>query len=168
MNTGQPAARPWEAAAFEVVLRRALLASGSDPAAVATFSECGYDHSRYGLRLALPAGAAVYLQIVAARPPDPRSGPEGSPPPRTRAPSLPGRGRTALTLVELHLVAALTALEDRRIRWVEPFSTLKGSIPFGLRVVFHCGATVCCYLVHAVPAGSTRPHGGRFPSIRHI
>jgi len=32
------------------------------------------------------------------------------------------------------------------IRWVEPLSTLRAAVPFGLRVTFHSGAVVCCYV----------------------
>ncbi|MCM2430955.1 hypothetical protein [Streptomyces sp. RKAG337] len=167
--TGSEEPRPWTAARFEVVLRDLLTAAGSDPASTATFAEAGYTSSRYGLRLALPAGAVVYLQIIAARPPDGRSDEQGPPPPQLRAAALPGRGRTAMTAVERYLISVLTARQDPYVRWVEPLSALGGSIPYGLRITFHSGAIVCCYVAHALPSASSGSvPGTRFPSIQHI
>lgn len=167
-GTAPERAEPWHAAGFQVLLREALAAAGDDPASLATFAEAGYTRSRYGLRLTLPAGAVIYLQIVAARPPDSRRSPVGTPPPQQRAAALPARGATQLTAVERHLIKALTARQDPLVRWVEPLSTLKTAIPFGLRVTFHNGAVVCCYVVHAVPVKARSPLGGLFPSIGTI
>lgn len=156
------------AAGFESLLREALLAAGDAPASVSAFSEIGYTRSLYGLRLTLPSGAGVYLQIIAARAADERRSAVGTPPPPQRAAALPSRGPTRLTAVERHLVRALTARRDERIRYVEPLSAAAGSIPFGLRVTFHSGAMVCCNVAHAVPPGERTSVGGVFPSVAAI
>ena len=165
-TTGAP--QPWDAAGFESLLRQALVAAGDDPDGVTTFAEAGYTRSRYGLRLALPSGATVHLQIVATRPPDQEGPRRGALPPKQHSAALPAQGKTSLSAVEQHLASALTAIGDPHIRRVEPLSSLGTAVPYGLRVVFHCRAVVCCYLVRATPAGALHPRGGLFPSLRRI
>ncbi|GAA2970202.1 hypothetical protein GCM10010519_01790 [Streptomyces lactacystinicus] len=160
--------QPWQASEFESLLHTCLDENTRNQVQVATFAETGCTHSRYGLRLTLPTGAEVYLQIVAARPPDGRAEPQGTPPPRQRAAALPAVGKTPLTAVERHLIRALTARQDPFIRWVEPLSAANGAIPYGLHVTFHCGAVVCCYVAYLVPAGYSRPLGGPYPALRQF
>jgi hypothetical protein len=106
--------QPWQAAGFEALLRTAL--DEVSQGLATTFAECGCAHSRYGLRLTLPAGAEVDLQLVSARPPDERGTAQGSPPPLQRAAALPAAGKTALTAVERHLIGVLTARQDPSVR----------------------------------------------------
>ncbi|MEU6405361.1 hypothetical protein [Streptomyces sp. NPDC046985] len=135
---------------------------------MATFDESGCTHSRYGLRLTLPTGVEVYLQIVAGQPADERRPAQGAPPIRQRSAPLPAAGKTALAAVELHLIDVLTARQDPFVQEVAPLSSSNGSIPYGLRVAFHSGAYVFCYVALLVPAGRTRPLGGLFPSLSHV
>jgi hypothetical protein len=160
--------RPWEAAGFENLLRACLDHDSGAGGRVASFAESGCTHSRYGLRLTLPTGVDVYLQIVAGQPADERRPAQGAPPPRQRSTPLPTAGKTALTDVELHLIDSLTARQDPIIREVTPLSSSSGSIPYGLRVAFHSGAYVFCYVAFVVPASRTRPLGGLFPSLMRV
>ncbi|MCG7522861.1 hypothetical protein MHW47_00125 [Streptomyces sp. OfavH-34-F] len=160
--------KPWEAAGFQNLLRACLSHDGADEGPVATFEESGCTHSRYGLRLTLPTGVQVYLQIVAGQPPDERRPAQGAPPLRQRSAPLPTTGSTALAAVELHLIDALTARQDPLVQAVTPLSSSNGSIPYGLRVAFHSGAYVFCYVALLVPAGWTRPLGGLFPELSHV
>ncbi|MCX5215686.1 hypothetical protein OG689_41765 [Kitasatospora sp. NBC_00240] len=159
--------RPWEAGQFESLLK-SLLTSEGGVSAVTTFAEAGYTVSRYGLRLSLPSGAAVYLQIVSASAPDGRAPQQGTAPPRLRAAALPARGKTSLSAVERHLQAVLSSAGDRRIRLTEPYSARGASIAYGLHVRFHNGATVYCYVVHALAPGTDVPRGRPFRSVRQI
>lgn len=160
--------RPWEAAGFESLLRTCLSQDSDAGGRVAAFGEFGCTHSRYGLRLTLPTGVEVHLQIVAGQPADERRPAQGAPPPRQRSAPLPTAGKTALTAVELHLIDALTARQDPFVQEVTPLSSSNGSIPYGLRVAFHSGAYVFCYVAFLVPAGRTRPLGGLFPSLSRV
>ncbi|MFJ9574657.1 hypothetical protein [Streptomyces bacillaris] len=160
--------KPWEAAGFENLLRACLSQDGAAEGPVTTFGESGCTHSRYGLRLMLPTGVEVYLQIVAGQPPDERRPAQGAPPLRQRSAPLPATGRTALAAVELHLTDALTTRQDPLIQAVAPLSSSNGSIPYGLRVAFHSGAYVFCYVAFLIPAGRTRPLGGLFPTLSHV
>ncbi|MEU8759432.1 hypothetical protein [Streptomyces sp. NPDC048659] len=160
--------QPWQASEFESLLRACLDDNTANRGQVATFAETGCTHSRYGLRLTLPTSAEVYLQIVAARPPDARAEQQGAPPPRLRAAALPAVGKTPLAAVERHLIGVLTARRDPFIRRVEPLSAANGAIPYGLHVTFHCGAAVCCYVAYLVPAGYSRPLGGPYPALHQV
>lgn len=169
MSSSAPALlQPWQACEFESFLRTCLDESPRSQGQIATFAETSCTHSRFGLRLTLPTGAEVYLQIVAARPPDGHAEPQGAPPPRLPAAALPAVGKTPLTAVEQYLAGVLTARQDPFIRRVEPLSAANGAIPFGLNVTFHCGAAVCCYVAYLVPAGYSRPLGGPYPALRQI
>ncbi|MGA5442471.1 hypothetical protein ACPCKW_23540 [Streptomyces griseoincarnatus] len=158
------------AAEFETFLKGLIEQDASASVRVATFAEAGYTISRYGLRITLPAGATIYLQIVSSGGPH-RSADELGPPPPPHPPVvLPARGRTSLAAVEQYLGSVLTGSQDQRIRDVEVYGArpVRGAVPYGLNVTFHSGNRISCYIAHALRAGVNEPGTRRFPSIRSI
>ncbi|MBC7267414.1 hypothetical protein ACF09G_31545 [Streptomyces albogriseolus] len=155
---------------FEAFLKTLLEQDASASVSVATFAEAGYAISRYGLRMTLPAGATIYLQIVSSGGTRPAADHLGSPPPPTSPVALPARGRTPLAAVEEYLAAVLTGSRDRRIRDVEVYGArpVRGAVPYGLNVTFHSGARISCYVAHALRAGVNEPGTRRFPSVRAV
>lgn len=155
---------------FQTFLKSLVEQDPSAAVGVATFAEAGYTVSQVGLRMTLPAGATIYLQIVSSGQPRPSADPLGPPPPATPPVVLPAHGTTALASVEEYLAAVLTGSQDRRIHDVEVYGArpVRGAVPYGLKVAFHSGARISCYVAHALRPGVSEPGTRRFPSIRTI
>ncbi|MFF9265858.1 hypothetical protein [Streptomyces longwoodensis] len=121
-----------------------------------SFAEAGYPLP-WGVELALPTGAVVYLQAVA----DPSGGARPAPGagvPQAERVELPAEGPTELAAVERWLAWCLSA--SPRIGAVALFQHRRGrtSIPHGLAARTATGARLWVYVRHATPAGRS-PQG---------
>jgi hypothetical protein len=138
-----------------------LVRADPQPTGAWTFQECGYTACPFGIVLGLPTRAFVYWQGVATARPgesydDPEQPAHGPPPAALTMPTLPQAGLTQMIQVEGYVGALLTAAQgEGELRAVELYANREkpGSVPYGMNLRWHNGASIYLYARHCIPAG---------------